>query len=192
MPAPEKEYFTLTEIMERWARSKIDRTTLLDYARRDLIIYSVYLREIGGHKREIIEPDGAVRTITVTTMQFVAPGFTYQPIRYLKANDARRILEAKEGEQIAVSVLYTSAERNKESGIGYAQPHYFEPKDMLITRSERDRFEKQHKLSTGSRSETFWKWLTDADNQKALTLIGSASTAIGIALWQLYVRFLSQ
>jgi len=191
MPAPEKEYFTLTEIMDRWARSKVDQTTLLDYARRDLLIYSVYLREIGSHKRETIEPDGAIRTTTVSAMQFVASGFTYQPIRYLKANDARRILEAKEGEQIAVSVLYTSAERNKESGTGYAQPLYFEPKDLLITKSERDRFEKQHKLSIGSRSEACWKWLTDASNQKALTLIGSAIAAVGITLWQLYVRFLS-
>ena len=192
MPAPEKEYFTLTEIIDRWTRSKVDQVTLLDYARRDLIIYSVYLRDIGSHKRESVEPDGAVRTTTVSTMQFISQGFTYEPIRYLKANDARRVLEAKDGEQVAVSVLYTSRERNKESGIGYMQPHYFEPKDLLITKAERDRFESEHKLSVGSRTEAIWQWLTNANNQKALTLIGSAISVAGFTAWQLYERYFSK
>lgn len=191
MPAPEKEYFTLAEIMERWARSKVDLTTLLDYARRDLLVYSVYLRDIGSHKRESIEADGLIRTTTVNTMSFVSPGFTYEPIRYLKANDARRVLESKEGEQVAVSVLYTSRERSKESGTGYTQPHYFEPKDLLITKTERDRFEIEHKLSIGSRTEATWQWLTNASNQKALTLIGSVIAATSLAAWQLYARFIS-
>lgn len=191
MPAPEKEYFTLSEIMERWTRSKVDLTTLLDYARRDLIIYSVYLRDIGSHKRERVDFDGSILTTTVSTMSFVSPGFTYEPIRYLKANDARRVLEAKGGEQVAVSVLYTSRERNKESGTGYMQPHYFEPKDLLITKTERDRFETEHNLSTGSRAEALWQWLTNASNQKALTLIGSAIAAISLAAWQLYAHFIS-
>lgn len=191
MPAPEKEYFTLSEIMERWARSKVDLTTLLDYARRDLLIYSVYLRDIGSHKRERIEPDGSILTTTISTTSFVAPGFTYEPIRYLKANDARRVLEAKEGELVAVSVLYSSRERSKESGTGYMQPHYFEPKDLLITKAERDRFETEHKLSIGSRAEASWQWLTNPNNQKALTLIGSVIAATSIAAWQLYSRFIS-
>ncbi len=192
MPAPEKEYFTLAEIIDRWSRSGVDNVTLLDYARRELIVYSVYLRDIGSHKRESVEPDGAIRTTTVRTMQFISQGFTYEPIRYLKANDARRILEAKEGEQVAVSVLYTSSERGKESGTGYMQPHYFEPKDLLITKAERDRFEKEHKLSVGSRAEALWQWFTNASNQKALTLIGSAISVAGFTVWQLYERFFSK
>lgn len=192
MPAPEKEYFTLSEIMDRWARSKVDLVTLLDYARRDLIIYSVYLRDIGSHKRESVEPDGAIRTTTVSATNFISQGFTYEPIRYLKASDARRVLEAKEGEKVAVSVLYTSKERNKESGTGYMQPHYFEQNNLLITKSERDRFEKEHKLSIGSRAEALWQWFKDASNQKALTLIFSAISIAAITTWQLYERFFSK
>lgn len=192
MPVPEKEYFTLTEIIDRWARSKVDQVTLLDYARRDFIVYSVYLRDIGSYKRERIEPDGAVRTTTINTMQFNSQGFTYEPIRYLKADDARRVLEAKEGEKVAVSVLYTSIERNKESGTGYMQPHYFEPKDLLITKAERDRFENEYKLSVGSRAEAIWQWLTNTNNQKALTLIGSAISVTGFTVWKIYERYFSK
>ncbi|MNP85033.1 hypothetical protein D3C76_1845960 [compost metagenome] len=71
------------------------------------------------------------------------------------------------------------------------QPHYFGPKDLLITKEEVERFEKKHKLSIGSRAEVLWTWLKDASNQKALTIIGSAIATVSFALWTLYVHLLS-
>ncbi|SEH04742.1 hypothetical protein [Candidatus Venteria ishoeyi] len=188
MGVPEKEYFSLTEIMKHWERSKIDEVTLLDYARKDILIYAVYLRDIGSHKYQRTEEDGVIRTTTRTTMKFVSSDYIYQPIRYLKADDARRILEAKEGEKIAVSVLYSSKERNKESGTGYLQAHYFEPKDLLVTIEERNRFEKEYGLRTGSKTEALWQWLSNDNNQKALKLIGGTFVTIGGAIvWYLNI-----
>ena len=182
MAAPEKEYFTLTEIMKRWERAKIDEITLLDYARKDTLIYAVYLRDIGSHKIQRTEPNGDIRTTLNTTMKFISPDYTYQPIRYLKSDDARRIFEAKEGEQIAVSVLYSSKERNKESGTGYMQAHYFEPKDLLVTIEERNRFEKEYELNIGNKTEIIWQWMSNDNNQKVLKLMSGAVVAVGGAI----------
>lgn len=189
MATPEKEYFTLTEIIKRWERANIDHVTLLDYARRDILIYSVYLRDIGSHARETVDVDGTIRTTTTTVMHLISPDGPYQPIRYLKSDDARRILESKDSERIAVSVLYSSPLRHKESGMGYMQPHYFTPDDLLVTKEERDRFEKQFNVKVISKFERLWKWLADPGNQKALTLIGGGITALFVTVWQIYSRF---
>lgn len=189
MAVPEKEYFNLPEIIDRWSRSKIDQVTLLDYARKDLLVFSVYIRDIGGHKVETVDEDGSFHTRTHRVYLHMSSENVYKPIKFLGANDARRILEAKDGEQIAVSVLYSSIERNEKESMGYIGPLYFEPKDLVITRNERDRFEKEFKVKTGSLAGVCWSWIADATNQRALTIIGSVITATGLAAWQLYENF---
>jgi len=189
MPVPEKEYFTLTELIKRWERSSIDLITLRDYARRDVLVFSIYSRDIGSHKREVTQPNGDIHTTKITALQFVSTDYIYKPIQYLLADDARRILESTTGEKVAVSVLYSSVTRNKESGTGYSAPRYFEPNDLLITRDERDKFEKRYNLKVGSKLEVFWEWVTEASNQKALTLIGSGIAAVSLVLWQAYSHF---
>ena len=76
-----------------------------------------------------------------------------EPIRYLRADDARRILEAKPGETIAVNGLYSLPTRSRESGMGYlGSPKYFTREDLVVTRAERDRFEKTHGFDTPSQT----------------------------------------
>lgn len=187
MPLPEKEFFTLEEIMARWRFAGCDLTTLLDYARRDLLVFAVYLRNLGSHARTRETDEGTVTTTTTTTFSFTSPGYVAEPIKYLKANDARRVLECSPNERAAVSVLYSSRDRTKERGTGYLQAHYFTSTDLLVTRDERDRFEKEHKVNLASgRLDKAWAWLADGTNQKALAILGSALGSVTAAAWIAY------
>lgn len=141
-PPPGKEFFGLDEVARHWG---IDRDTLLDYARRDLLVFAVYLRDIGSHSTTRETDEGTV-TQTVTTMQLIAPTSSPTPFRYLKGDDARRVLEARPGELVIVSVLYTSRERTGESGTRYWSGKQLSVEDLVITREERNRFEEQYCL----------------------------------------------
>lgn len=188
MTLPEKEFFTLDEIIARWRFAGCDRATLLDYARRDLLIFSVYIRDLGTHK--VVEETETMKITRTSTTVFAlrSPDYKWHSIRYLKADDARRILECKKNESVGVSVLYSKPSRTKMSGTLYSQAHYFRPEDLLVTRSERDRFEKAHGINLASgKINRAWVWLTNTTNQKALGLIGGALVAIVAAAWKVYV-----
>lgn len=188
MPLPEKDYFTLEEIIARWRFAGCDHATLLDYARRDLLVFSVYLRDLGNHKRTEETPQVRMTTTTTTAFSFISPDHKWQPIRYLKSDDARRILECRPNESAGVSVLYSSPARDKASGTGYMQAHYFTPANLLVTRAERDRFESEHKINlASSRLAKAWAWLADSTNQKALVIVGSAVAGFAAAAWTVYV-----
>lgn len=116
-------------------------------------------------------------------MVFRAPGYKFQPDRHLKSDDARRVLEAKPGEQVAVSVLFSDIHRDNENGSLYLQPHFFAAADLLITREERDRFEAKHSFNGWKiRVRRFWMWLRDAENEKALKIVGGVAAALAVAL----------
>jgi hypothetical protein len=190
MALPEKEFYTLDEIIDRWRFAGCDRATLLDYAGRDLLVFSIYLRDLGTHK--VVEETETMRiTRTSTTMfSFRSSDSKWTSIRYLKAEDARRILEGQENESVGVSVLYSESSRTMESSMGYPQAQYFKPTDLLVTRSERDRFEKAHgvNLASGTIGRA-WSWISDTTNQKALGYIGGVLAAIAVAAWQVYAWF---
>jgi hypothetical protein len=174
MALPEKDYFTLTEIVERWKAAGCDHGTLADYARRDLLVFSVYLRDIGSYRRVEHDPDGTRRTIEATVYSFVSSGHRPDPLlRYLDSDDARRIFEARTGESVAVSVLYSSPLRDKECGVGYYTPRFFTADDLLVAREERDRFEVENRIKVGgSRLARSWAWLSKDGNRNTLTLLG--------------------
>ena len=187
MPLPEKEFFTLDEIANRWRFAGCDRATLLDYARKDLLIFSVYLRELGDHQRVQETTQGRVITTTSTMFSMRSPEYEWQSIRYLKSDDSRRVLECRENEKAAVAVLYSSPLRDKASGAGYMQPYYFAPEDLLVTRLELERFEKEHNVNLASgRVAKGWNWLCDSTNQKALGIIGSLLVALAVGCWTVY------
>lgn len=187
MSLPEKEFFTLDEIIDRWRFARCDQATLLDYARRDLLIFSVYLRELGSHQRVCETEESIVTTTTTTAFSFRSPDYEWHSIRYLKAEDARRVLECRDNERAGVSVLYSSPSRDKASGTGHLQAHYFTPADLLVTRLERDRFEREHNINLASgRLSTAWRWLCDSTNQKAPAIIGSVLTALAVGGWTVY------
>jgi hypothetical protein len=150
MPLPEKDAFTLEEIIARWRFAGCDRATLLDYARRDLLVFSVYLRDLGHHRTIKETPEERITTTHSVVFKFTSPDYKWHSIRYLAAEDARRILESKSGEEIGVGGLYSSADRDKASGTGYLQALYFTYADLLVTRTERDRFETSHKVNLAS------------------------------------------
>ena len=188
MPLPEKDFFTLDEIIDRWRFAGCDRATLLDYARRDLLVFAVYLRDLGHHKTIEETPESRITTTHSVAFQFTSTDYKWHSIRYLKADDARRVLEGRPGEEIGVGGLYSSPTREKASGMGYLQALYFTYADLLLTRAERDRFEMDHKVNLASgRMGKAWSWLSDASNQKALSIIGISVAAIFGAAWTVFV-----
>lgn len=192
MPLPEKEFFTLDEIMSRWRFAGCDQATLLDYARRDLLIFSVYLRELGNHQR-IEETQEARITTTTSVFSPTSPDFKRHAIQHLKSEDARRVLECRSSESAGVSVLYSSPARDKASGTCYIQAHYFTSADLILTRAERDRFEKKHNINlASSRMASAWGWLADSTNQKALAILGSAIGTIAAGAWTIYIWWFSK
>jgi hypothetical protein len=187
MPLPEKDCFTLDEVLERWRISGCDRATLLHYAREDLLVFSVYLRDIGSHRSTHAAGDGAVEVSEVTTFHFRSPGFQPQPIRYLSGDDARRVLEGHDGETIAVRVLFSSPIRDKASATGYSPAKFFEYSDLLVSRSERDRFERRHAVRRqATRIGNVWRWVTDSENRGALSAVLAVVTAVITAAWALF------
>jgi hypothetical protein len=192
MPLPGKDVFTIPELIERWKWWGCGRATLLSYARQNSLCFAVYLRNIGSHRRKEKRADGDY-VVTSTVMKFTSPGrASGSPIRFLASEDARRIFEAAPNERIAVSVLYATPERTKDQATGYAQPLYFTVDDLVVTREERARFEREHKLR-GPRHllRRSWGWLSDGMNQRTLTLVGGAIAAAIAAAWALYVKLLA-
>jgi hypothetical protein len=188
MPLPEKEFFTLDEITARWRFAGCDRATLLDYARRDLLVFSVYLRDLGSHQRVEETEEERLTTTVTTAFSFTSSDYQWESIRYLKSDDARRVLECRDGERAGVSVLYSKAQRDKASGTGYWQAHYFQAADLLVTKTERERFEIEHKVNLVSgRLGQAWQWLCEPANQKALAIVGSGIAALAVAAWTVYV-----
>lgn len=188
MTLPEKDFFTLEEIIARWRFAGCDRTTLLSYATGDLLVFSVYLRDLGHHKTVEETPEEKITTTHSVAFQFVSPTYKWHSIRYLKANDARRILEATSGEQIGVGGLFSSPSRDIASGTGHPQAIYFTYADLIITRTERDRFETEHKINLASgRIGKAWRWLSDASNQKALSILGVGVAAVFAAAWSVFL-----
>lgn len=184
MALPEKDFYTLDEIATRWSYTGCDQATFLDYARRDLLVFSVYLRNLGSHKECKEIPEGRLTTTHTTEFSFQSTDYKWQPIRYLKADDARRVLEASDNQQVAVNVLYSSQERNKEGGTAYFQAHYFTPQDLIITRAERDRFESEHKANrTAGRLRHLWQWMGKEENQAPLKLLGTMIAGCAAAIW---------
>jgi len=58
---------------------------------------------------------------------------------------------------------------------------------LLVTKAERDRFEREHDVNLASgRLANAWWWLCDATNQKALAIIGSVLTALAVGGWTVY------
>lgn len=147
---PEKEFFRLDEIIARWG---VDREALLDYARRDLLVFAVYLRDIGSYSTTTETDEGTV-TRTVRTIELIRPETPPSPIKYLRAEDARRLLEARMGERVIVPGLYGSRARTRESGTGYWGGKELSSEDMVVTLDERNRFEKEHGFERGGTSVT--------------------------------------
>jgi hypothetical protein len=181
MPAPEKDYFTLEEVARRWG---CDQASFLTYARQDILTFSVYLRDLGSYRTvEETEDERITRTHTVA-FSMTAPGYKSDGLRYLLADDARRILESVLPEQVGVSVLYKSPQRIKKHGTGYLAAKYFTREDLVIDRGERDRFEVTHKvIKRRGALLRYWLWLKDTENQKPLALIGGAIAAVIAAAW---------
>ncbi len=135
----------------------------------------------------------AIPTMPPCSLKFTsARRASGSPSRFLASEDARRIFEAGPNESIAVSVLYATPERTKDQATGYAQPLYFTVDDLVVTREERARFEREHQLR-GPRHllRRSWSWLSDGANQRTLTLVGGATAAAIAAAWALYSKLLA-
>lgn len=148
MPLPEKPYFTLDEVIARW--KDCDREALLEYARQELLTFAVFMPEIGSHRTRR-ETETAIITSTHTValemLSEEAAAAKKLPLRYVRAEDAVRIMSAREGVEVAVSYLFLRPELDKEGRMAYPSPKYFTSADLRISRGERDRFEEAHDLS---------------------------------------------
>lgn len=182
MSIPEKEFFTLDEIAERWACIGFGESSFLNLARKDLLVFSVYKREIGSHKKVTETPDSII-TKETKTISFVAEGYSTNGVRYLRAEDARRILEAEPSEQINVPGLYSLPSRAKECGVAQGGL-YFTAKDLGISLSERTRFESAHGYnSLWSRLYRWWVWAKEEQNRAVIAWLGVGLASIASAVW---------
>ena len=181
MALPEKDFFALTEIAARW---RCDDVAFLSYATRDILTYSVYLRDLGSHRTVVETEEERITRNHTVAFSMRSPDYQRHSIHFLPADAARRILESRPPEEVAVSVLYKSTQRTKESGIGYMQALYFTRSDLVVSREERDRFERTYNvISKPGWIARKWNWLRDAENQKPLAFLGGGIAAIAAAGW---------
>lgn len=188
MTIPEKDFFTLEEIVHRWRFAGMDNTSLLKLATDDLLVFSVYIRDIGSHTATRETPNGTVTTNHQVQFSFRAEDYSRPALQYLKSEDARRILESRPGEKIAVRGHYSVPERTKESGLGHANAPLFTREDLLVSRIERDRFEKTHKVTLSPPWHSrVWQWLSDQANHRVLTMLSGWIAALFSAAWAVWV-----
>lgn len=184
MAIPEKDFFTLEEIVHRWRFAGMDNATMLKLATDDLLVFSIYIRELGSHTTTRETPHGMVTTRHSVEFSFRVEGYSRPPLQFLKADDARRILESRPDEQIAIRGHYSVPERTKESGLGHGHPPLFTREDLLVSKVERDRFEKLHKIPLVPPWHIgIWQWLSDQANHRVLTMLSGWGTAAITAAW---------
>jgi hypothetical protein len=191
MSATEKDHFTLDEILRRWRYAGIDEATLLKLATDDLLVFSVYIRDLGSYTSTMQTGDTQVTTNTSVAFSFRDPKRSRPPLQYLRADDARRLLESLPNEKIRVSGHYSLPSRTEESGLGYlTDGPLFAWSDLLISRSERDKFEVAHSLRLGPpwHSRT-WAWLGDQVNQRVLTMLSGWLVVLTGGLWALWLHW---
>lgn len=188
MAIPERDFFTLEEIVHRWRFAGMDSATLLKLASDDLLVFSIYIREIGSHTATRETQIGAVTRTRQVQFSFKAQGYSRPVIQYLKSDDARRILEARPGEKIAVRGHYSFPKRTKESGLGHATAPLFTRDDLVVSKVERDRFEKKHKVALSPPwYYRVWAWLSDQANHRVLTMLSGWVAALVTAAWAAWV-----
>ena len=148
----------------------------------------MYIRDLGSHTSTQDTPPGLVTTEKTVAFSFRADGHSRSPIQYLKADDSRRILESRPGERIAVRGHYSVPERTKESGLGHMQAPHFAREELIVSRLERDRFERQYKVPLAPPLPTrIWRWLSDQATHRVLRMLGgwiAAAFAAAWAVWQ--------
>jgi hypothetical protein len=187
MPIPGKDFYTLDEIAECWACIRITKSSFLDLAKKDLLVFSIYEKDIGSH-REITNEGNEIRTKTVTVLKFISSGYEYQSIRYLKSDDSRRILEAEPNQQIQITGSYSLPTRIKESGFG--KTAYLTINDLGVSAVEKMRFENAHGFnSLKARLYRIWSWVKEPSNLKPLSMIGTVLVVAIGALWSVFKYF---
>lgn len=188
MAIPEKDFFTLDEIIQRWHLAGVDHPTLLKLATDDILVFSIYVRDLGSHTSVREAPEERVTTNHTVAFSFRAKGDSRPALQYLRGDDARRLLESKPNEQIAVSGHYSLPSRTRESGLGHLQAPLFCRDDLLISRVERDRFEKEYKIHIRPpwRVRT-WQWFSDQANQRTLTMLSGWLAALSTGLWAVWI-----
>ena len=189
MALPEKDFYTLDEVAVRCACIGFDRYSFLDIARKDLLVFSTYRRDIGSYRQVTETPEGTVTRTKAVLFSFKAEGYSSDGVRYLLAEDARRILEAKPGEEVAVPGLYTLPTRTRESGTAYPDL-YLTAADLGISLAERTRFESEHGYKTLTAGlSRLWAWAKEANNRAVLAWLSAGGAAIVVAVWTL-VQFI--
>jgi hypothetical protein len=188
MAIPDRDFFTLEEIVHRWRFSGMDSATLLKLASDDLLVFSIYIRDIGSHNTTTEAETGTATTTHQVQFSFRAQGSSRPAIQYLKSDDARRILEARPGEKIAVRGHYSLPERTKESGLGYATAPLFTRDDLVVSKVERDRFENKHRVALSPPwYSRLWQWLSDQANHRVLTMLSGWLAALVVGIWTAWV-----
>lgn len=186
----QKDFFTLAEVAERWRHAGIvDDAVLLKLAIEDRIVFAFYQRELGSYAETFEVPDGRVTRTHDVAFRYVAPGTARYPLRYLKSDDTRRILEARGTERILVHVDYSSPTRTRETGTGhFNNAPQLTRDDLLVSREECDRFERESKIRLHPPLlKLVWGWLADQANQRVLVMLSGWIAAIATGLWTWYV-----
>lgn len=186
MGLPEKQFLSLDEAIARWRHWGCDHETLRSYAERDLLVFSVYFRDIGSHKS--VRDKGNTRiTSEVQIISFVSPDHIDRRLFYLSATDARRILEAKSDEQVMVGVLYWTPERVKKQATGHPQGKCLTQSDLVVTREQCEAFERTHHangIAGLAKKATFA--ITQPSERKTLKFLGGAIAVVAAGAWAFF------
>lgn len=189
MSVSEKDFFTINEILERWRYANVDAATLLNLATDDLLVFCVYIRDLGSHTVTHETADTLVTRSTDIAFCFRNLKRARPALQYLNSNDARRLLESRDSERIKIRAHYSLPSRTKESGICYlTEAPLFSRDDLLVARSERDKFEESHKLRLRPPwYSCMWAWLGDQVNQRVLTMLTGWLMALVTGAWAIWL-----
>lgn len=181
MPLPQKSYFFVPEVAERWGATVSDIATYAHERLIQLCAMAINLHVQTGYYEHIDEDDYTY----IPTGQDVLNG--PQPIR---AEDVWRILQDKIGSISSFSTAHPNSVLQVCEGVA---PLRLTLNQLLITRDERDRFEREYELSVADSDSKQTSVFTHSSNYSEVTLRGerfSLGAAQACVIRELHAAYL--
>lgn len=156
MAFPEKDYFTLQEIVDRWTRLK-GEPIAVGYLHHQIVrgdlLTAVVDFPAGNYqdKHEELDEEGRrwTRTTTVSRFRLFSDEVRVPQIYYVHPEDARQIiLNQVKNRKFPIHRLFLTRELNPKEGLEkFNNPLLVDVNDLVVTREERDQFEREHGIS---------------------------------------------
>lgn len=145
---PEKQAFSIEELLARWTEDKVTFGHLCDWAEQNGLVMGVRVRGTGSISEQVQSEDGIIRTRRTSRIVLAGPTeFPALRTDYLDTGTLLKILTAAEGVRVGAPITYPSVDRSADTGVGHLSGGSFYGKaDLVVPWLEVSRMESQFRI----------------------------------------------